>query len=109
MLIVSAVVKQLSGRPSMVSRQSVTVWTTVCCIWTVAGEHRGSGGGECVCLCVCEGGGRRVSAKKRKKNNNKKITNSFAVSPSKINNTEETLMVGGPCLLSRSTTAMQSI
>lgn len=46
MLIVSAVVKQLAGQPSMVSRQSVTVWTTVCCIWTFASQrrvNRGSG------------------------------------------------------------------
>lgn len=28
------------GQPSMVSRQSVTVWTTVCCSWTFA-EERG--------------------------------------------------------------------
>lgn len=27
------------GQPSMVSRQSVTVWTTVCCSWTFAEEQ----------------------------------------------------------------------
>lgn len=72
MLIVSAVVEQLSGQPSMVSRQSVTVWTMVCCIYIFASGR----------------GVNREGVKVQQK-----TTNRFTVGPSEINNTEETLMV----------------